>query len=211
VQGGRPPCRGSGRQPGKRVRAAVREKEDNMKLFEKTLESKSIFEGKVIHVMHDKVELENGETAMREIVAHPGGVCVAALTPENELLFVRQFRYPYKEVTLELPAGKLEKGQNPLENGKRELLEETGAIGREYMTLGKLYPSPGYCGEIIHLYFCKIDHFEKQQLDEDEFVSVERIPLEKAEEMVMNNEIPDSKTQVAILKTAAIVRKLNGQ
>lgn len=182
-----------------------------MKLYEKTLETKSIFEGRVIHVKHDTVELENGEKAMREIVEHPGGVCIAALTENNELLFVRQFRYPYKEVVLELPAGKLEKGQTPLENGKRELLEETGAVGREYMTLGKLYPSPGYCGEIIHLYFCKIDHFEQQQLDEDEFVSVERIPLNKAVEMILNNQIPDAKTQVAVLKTAAIVKKINEQ
>ncbi len=182
-----------------------------MKLTEKTLESKSIFEGKVIHVKHDMVELENGETAMREIVEHPGGVCIAALTDKNELLFVRQFRYPYKEVTLELPAGKLEKGQNPLENGKRELLEETGAIGREYITLGKVYPSPGYCGEIIHLYYCKIDRYEHQQLDDDEFLNVEKIPLEKAVELVMNNEIPDAKTQIAVLKTAAIIRKLNGK
>ena len=177
-----------------------------MKLFEKTLESETIFDGKVIKVVHDKVELENGSTAMREVVEHPGGVCVAALTEENELLFVKQFRYPYKEVTLELPAGKLEKGQNPLENGKRELLEETGAVGREYVTLGKLYPSPGYCGEIIHLYFCKIDRFEKQRLDEDEFLNVLRIPLDTAVQMVLNNEIPDSKTQVAVLKTSALIK-----
>lgn len=177
-----------------------------MKLFEKTLESETIFDGKVIKVVHDKVELENGSTAMREVVEHPGGVCVAALTEENELLFVKQFRYPYKEVTLELPAGKLEKGQNPLENGKRELLEETGAVGREYVTLGKLYPSPGYCGEIIHLYFCRIDRFEKQRLDEDEFLNVLRIPLDTAVQMVLNNEIPDSKTQVAVLKTSALIK-----
>lgn len=178
-----------------------------MQLTEKTIESKSIFEGRVIHVKHDKVELENGDTAMREIVEHPGGVCVAALTENRELLFVRQFRYPYKEIVLELPAGKLEKGQNPLENGKRELLEETGAVGREYITLGQLYPSPGYCGEIIHLYFCKIDHFERQQLDEDEFLNVERIPVDTALKMVLRNEIPDAKTQVAILKTAALLKE----
>ncbi len=178
-----------------------------MKLYEKTMKSDSIFEGKVIHVKLDEVELEDGSLAKREVVEHPGGVCVAALTDNNELLFVRQFRYPYKEIVLELPAGKLEKGQNPLENGKRELLEETGAIGREYVTLGQLYPSPGYCGEIIHLYFCKIDHFEKQQLDSDEFLNVERIPVDKAVEMVLANEIPDSKTQVAILKTAALLKR----
>lgn len=178
-----------------------------MKLTEKTIESEVIFDGKVIHVKRDKVELENGKNSMREVVEHPGGVCVAALTEENELLFVRQFRYPYKEVVLEIPAGKLEKGQTPLENGKRELLEETGAVGREYITLGQLYPSPGYCGEIIHIYFCKIDHFEKSCLDEGEFLNVERIPLDHAVEMVLNNEIPDAKTQVAILKTAALLKR----
>ena len=160
-----------------------------MKLTEKTIESEVIFDGKVIHVKRDKVELENGKNSMREVVEHPGGVCVAALTEENELLFVRQFRYPYKEVVLEIPAGKLEKGQTPLENGKRELLEETGAVGREYITLGQLYPSPGYC------------------VDEGEFLNVERIPLDHAVEMVLNNEIPDAKTQVAILKTAALLKR----
>ena len=177
-----------------------------MKLFEKTLDSKSIFEGKVIHVMLDEVELENGDKAKREIVAHPGGVCIAALTENKELLFVRQFRCPYKEIVLELPAGKLEKGQTPLENGKRELLEETGAVGKEYMSLGKVYPSPGYCGEIIHLYFCKIDHFERQQLDDDEFLNVEKIPLDKAVEMVLNNIIVDGKTQTAVLKASMLLR-----
>ncbi len=182
-----------------------------MKLYEKTLESKEIFSGRVLHMIHDKVELEDGSVSMREIVEHPGGVCIAALTDNNELLFVRQFRYPYKEVVLELPAGKLEKGQTPLENGKRELLEETGAKGSHYMPLGKVYPSPGYTNEIIHLYFCNIESFEKQQLDDGEFVNIERIPIDRAEEMVLNNEIPDAKTQIAVLKAAALVRKMNRQ
>lgn len=176
-----------------------------MKHFEKTIESDEIYNGKIIHVTNDTVELENGNTAMREVVGHPGGVCIAAVTENRELLFVEQFRYPYKEVILELPAGKLEKGQTPLENGKRELLEETGAIGREYMTLGKVYPSPGYCGEIIHLYFCKVDHFENQNPDEDEFLDVKKIPVDKAVEMVMNGELADAKTQIAVLKTAMLL------
>ncbi len=178
-----------------------------MKHFEKTLSSEDIFNGHVIHVTHDKVELENGSVSMREVVGHPGGVCVAALTDENELLFVRQFRYPYKEVLLELPAGKLEKGQSPLENGKRELLEETGAVGKQYMTLGKLYPSPGYCGEIIHLYFCRVDHFEQQNPDEDEFLDVLRIPIKEAVQMVLRGELPDAKTQTAVLKTALLLEQ----
>lgn len=179
-----------------------------MKHFEKQLQSETVFDGRIIHVTHDQVELENGSTAMREVVAHPGGVCVAALTDKDELLFVRQFRYPYQEVLTELPAGKLEKGQTPLENGKRELLEETGAVGREYMTLGQVYPSPGYCGEIIHLYFCKVDHFEQQNPDEDEFLDFIRIPLPRAVEMVLNGELPDAKTQIAVMKVAMLIRRL---
>lgn len=179
-----------------------------MEHFEKTVSSEVIFDGKVIHVTHDEVELENGSRAMREIVGHPGGVCVAALTEDNELLFVKQFRYPYKEVLVELPAGKLEKGQTPLENGKRELLEETGAVGREYMTLGKLYPSPGYSDEIVHLYFCKVDHYEQQSPDEDEFIDIIKIPVNKAVEMVLNGELPDAKTQTAVLKTAMLLQNM---
>lgn len=175
-----------------------------MELFEKTLSSKEIFNGRVIHVTLDEIELENGHKSTREVVGHPGGVCIAALTDNDELLFVRQFRYPYKEVVLELPAGKLEKGQNPLENGKRELKEETGAIGTSYCSLGQLYPSPGYCAEVIHMYFCRVSDFENSNPDEDEFLKVEKIPLDKAVEMVLNNQIPDSKTQTAVLKTAML-------
>ena len=121
------------------------------KLFEKTIGSTRVYDGKVLHILVDDVELPNGRTSKREIVVHQGGVCVAALDENNNLFFVRQFRYPYKEVVLELPAGKLEMGQTPLENGKRELLEETGCIGYNFISLGQMYPSPGYTGEIIHM------------------------------------------------------------
>lgn len=177
-----------------------------MNLTEKTLSRTQYLDGRIIRVHVDKVELPNGHTSTREVVDHPGGVCVAALTQGNELLFVRQYRYPYSEVVLELPAGKLEKGSSPLENGKRELLEETGAIGGGYVSLGKLYPSPGYCGEIIHMYFCRVDHMETQQPDEDEFLRVEAIGIDRAVEMVLNNEIPDAKTQTAVLKTAFLLK-----
>ena len=176
-----------------------------MKHFEKTLISKEIFDGHVIHVTHDTVELENGSTALREVVGHPGGVCVAALTEEQELLFVRQFRYPYKEVVLELPAGKLEKGSTPLENGKRELMEETGAVGYSYISLGQVYPSPGYTDEIIHLYACRVKEQSENRPDEGEFLNVEKIPLKKAAEMVLNNQVFDAKTQIAVLKTAMLI------
>lgn len=182
-----------------------------MNLTEKKLDSNLIYDGKVIKVTVDNIELPNGEKAKREVVGHRGGVCIAALTKDDELLFVRQYRYPYKEVVLELPAGKLEAGDTPLENGKRELKEETGAVGTGYVSLGKFYPSPGYCGEIIHLYFCKIEGYGEQNLDDDEFLNVEKIHIDKAVEMVLNNEIPDGKSQTAILKTAMMLKELKGR
>ena len=164
-----------------------------MKLFEKTLTSETKFEGRIIKVLRDTVELENGKTSAREVVCHNGGVCVAALTEQNEVL-------------LELPAGKLEKGEDPFEAVKREQMEETGTTGENYISLGNLYPSPGYCGEIIRIWACRVAQKGEMHLDEDEFLEVERIPLDKAVEMVLNNEIPDSKTQVGILKTAALIK-----
>lgn len=172
------------------------------KLVEKTLEEQLIFDGRVITVYHNKALLPNGDTAMREIVAHPGGVCIAALTENDELLFVRQFRSPYGEIVTELPAGKLENGEDPLKAGIRELSEETGATAETIVSLGKLYPTPGYCGEIIHMYLATGLSFGEQHTDEDEFLDVLRIPLDKAVEMVMADELRDSKTQTAVLKVA---------
>lgn len=177
-----------------------------MKLTEKTLSSKSVFDGRILHITLDEIELPDGKKSKREVVNHPGGVTVAALDEDNNLLFVRQFRYPYKEVVLELPAGKLEKGSTPLENGKRELMEETGAEGYSYISLGQLYPSPGYTSEIIHLYACKVKSQGSSNPDDGEFLNVEKIPLDKAVEMVLNNQIPDAKTQVAVLKTAMLIK-----
>ncbi len=177
-----------------------------MDLKETTISSKEVFGGRILHVVHDEVMLSDGSHTMREVVRHPGGVCVAALDDDNNLLFVRQFRYPYKEAVLELPAGKLEKGSTPLENGRRELLEETGAVGYSYISLGQVYPSPGYTDEIIHLYACRVKEQGESRPDEGEFLNVERIPLLKAAEMVLNNRLFDSKTQIAVLKTAALLQ-----
>lgn len=176
------------------------------KLTEKTLNSKTIFNGKILHVILDEVELPDGNKASREVVQHQGGVCVAALDEDNNLFFVRQFRYPYKEITLELPAGKLETGETVLENGKRELKEETGCEGYSFMTLGAMYPSTGYTDEIIHLFACRVKSVGEQQPDEDEFLNVEKIPLNKAVEMVLNNQLPDAKTQITILKLDALLK-----
>ena len=171
-----------------------------MNLTETTLSQKYLYQGRIINLRVDEAQLPNGATAQREVIEHPGGVCVAALTEQQELLFVRQYRYPYSEVIAELPAGKLTPGEDPLECGKRELAEETGASAQQYTSLGKLYPSPGYCGEIIYLYMATGLSYGEMNPDDDEFLEVERIPLEKAVQMVMDNEIRDAKTQTAVLK-----------
>lgn len=175
-----------------------------MNLDEKTINKNYIYKGRIINVRRDDAELPNGEPCTREVVEHNGGVCVAALTEDDELLFVRQFRYPYMEVIPELPAGKLELGEDPFESGKRELEEETGYVAQEYRDMGKFYPSPGYCGEIIHLYAAKDLTPTHQHLDEDEFLSVEKIPLNEAFEMVLENKIRDGKTQALVMKVKAL-------
>ena len=178
-----------------------------MELIEKTLEQEYIYKGKIINTRVDIAELPNGRTAKREVVEHPGGVAIVALTDDFEVLLVKQFRYPYMEVIQEIPAGKLEKGEDPFDTGKRELKEETGATAEHYMDLGKFYPSPGYCGEIIHLYLAWGLSFGDQKLDEDEFLNVERVPLEKVAQYVLEGKIRDGKTQAAILKTLVLVQR----
>ncbi len=179
-----------------------------MNLEEKTLTRAYRFNGRIINLRTDTALLPNGAVAGREVVEHPGGVCVAPLTDDDELLFVRQFRYPYGEVLLELPAGKRDRnGEGPLECGKRELLEETGATAAEYRSLGCVYPSPGYCDEVIYLYLAQGLSFGEAQPDEDEFVELERIPLQRAVDMVLSGEITDAKTQIAILKIHTLLQK----
>ena len=178
-----------------------------MKLTEKTLKRSDIYHGRIVDFHVDKAELENGRVVTRECVDHPGGVSVAALTKDGGLYFVRQYRYPYHEVVLELPAGKLEKGEDPLEAGKRELREETGVAGEGYADCGRLSPSPGYSNEIIYLYACRAASRGEDDPDEGEFLEAEVIPLEKAVEMVMSGGIVDSKTQVLVLKTEKLVRE----
>lgn len=172
-----------------------------MNLTEKQLTKEYIFKGKVINLRRDTALLPNNATAIREVVEHNGGVCVAALTDDNEVLFVKQFRYPYMEEILEIPAGKRDSlNEDPLECGKRELKEETGATAKKFIPLGELYPTPGYCGEIIWMFAATELDFGEQDPDDDEFLELKKIPLEKAVEMILNGEIKDAKTQTAILK-----------
>lgn len=174
---------------------------DYMKLIEKLIKKDYIYNGRILNLRKDTVSLPNGCVATREIVEHNGGVCVGALTENDELLFVRQFRNPYMDVVLELPAGKRDsKNEDPLVCGIRELREETGATAENMLFLGELYPTPGYCEEIIWLYLATNLSFGNQDTDEDEFLEVEKIPFEKAVEMVLSGEIKDAKTQTLVLK-----------
>ena len=171
-----------------------------MELTEKTLHSETIFEGKVITVKKLSVRLPDGKEGYREIVEHNGGVCIAPLTEDNKLIFVRQFRAPYQEETLEIPAGKLEKGEDHSEAWKRELKEETGCTARKYEYLGITYPTPGYCGEKLYLYLAKELTKSSQDLDDDEFLNVVPIKVEKVKEMLKSGEIHDAKTLIALYK-----------
>ena len=175
-----------------------------MELFEKTLRETTIYDGKIIRLHVDDIELPNGKNAIREIVEHSGGVCVAALSNRGTLQFVRQYRYPYHKVLLELPAGKLEKGEEPLEAGMRELEEECGLTADNVRSLGCVYPTVAYCSEIIHLFLATGLHKTQQHFDEDEFLETEEISLSDAVRMVMDNEITDSKTVAAVLKIARL-------
>lgn len=177
-------------------------REDVDALTERTAAEHEVFRGRIFTAYNDEVVLPNGRTARREYVSHRGGVCCAALNDKDELAFVRQYRYAYRAPLLELPAGKLEAGEQPDEAIRRELREEIGASATDWRSMGQLYPSPGYDNEVIHLYACRIADIDRQEPDEDECLEVVYIPLEEAVEMVVRGELPDSKTQVLVLKLA---------
>ncbi len=175
--------------------------------YEKKLSSREIFQGRVFRITEDVVELENQQEAIREIVHHNGGLCIAAIDKEDNLLFVRQYRYAFGEEILELPAGKREKDEDPVLGALRELEEETGYKTDKLELLTVIYPTVGYCSEVIHIYMATDLVPSQQNLDEDEFLSVEKIPFDTALEMVLRDEIPDAKTQIAILKIHALRQK----
>lgn len=177
-----------------------------MHLYEKTLKSEEIYDGRIIQIKKDTVLLENGTQAVREVIMHPGGVGIVPLTKNGDILLVRQFRYPHGKALLEIPAGKLNYGEDPFECGKRELLEETGAQADNYTFLGELYPTPAYLDEIIYMYLATNLHFSEQNLDDDEFLEVVRMPLDEAVQMVLSGEIKDAKTQAALLKAKLLAK-----
>lgn len=170
-------------------------------LLEKTVEEKKIFDGKILRLYHDTVELPDGERAMREYCRHNGGVCVLPVTCDGNIILVRQYRYPHGKLTLEIPAGKLEtKDADIYASAMRELKEETGATSDNVEYLGKILPSPAILSEVIHVFLATDLKFGERCLDDDEFLECETISFDDALGMVLSGEIEDAKTQIAILK-----------
>ena len=162
--------------------------------YEKTLTSEVLFEGRVITLTKDTALLENGKTAEREVVHHHGGACI-----------LPYFRYAMQQELWELPAGKLEKGEDPFEAAKRELGEECGLTADNYISLGQFFPTVGYDTEVIYTWVATGLHKTQMHLDADEFLTPDRVPLDKAYEMVMSGEIRDGKTIAGILKLKALI------
>lgn len=169
-------------------------------LLEKTIRKIYVFKGRIVNVRNDDAQLSNGKIVSREVVEHRGGVGILPITAQGEVLLVKQYRYPYEELLLEIPAGKLEPGETPFETGVRELQEETGMNAARYFDLGIDYPSPGYCNEKIHLYAADGLTEIGQRLDEGEFLNVLSVPLTEALTMIYNGEMKDSKTVIALMK-----------
>ncbi|MBQ8689802.1 MAG: NUDIX hydrolase [Clostridia bacterium] len=179
------------------------------KLEERFISREEIFDGKILKVVKDTVELPDGEEAFREMCLHVGGVCVLPLLSDGRVIMERQYRYPHGRIFFEIPAGKLNfKGEDPLEAGKRELREETGAIAEKYTFLGEIATTPALIDEKIFVYLAEDLTFGDRELDEDEFLDVELVPFRELYAMVMRGEIKDAKTQIAILKAAQLKREL---
>lgn len=172
-----------------------------MNLTEKQLNAEILYKGKIITLRRDTALLPNGNTAYREVVEHNGGVCVVPITDDGNIILVEQYRYPYGEIIAEIPAGKRDSlDEEPLTTGIRELKEEVGAVAQKMSFLGKLYPTPGYCGETIWMYAATGLTFGEQNPDEDEFLNVKSLPLDEVVEKILSGEITDAKTQAAVLK-----------
>lgn len=179
----------------------------SMRLFEETVDSQVLFRGKIITVRKDTARLENGKLASREVVEHPGGVCVLPLEADGTVYTVRQFRYPFGRVVEELPAGKLDGPEDHRAAGLRELSEEIGARPDEFIYLGCLLASPGFSTEVLHMYLARGLHFGSQHPDEDEFLEIRRAPFRELVERVMSGEVEDAKTVAVVLKAQEYLRR----
>lgn len=176
---------------------------DDKNLVEKKISSENVFDGVLLHVKRDEIELPNGHKTVREWIKHPGASAVIPLLPDNEIILVRQFRYPIGKVTLEIPAGKLDVvGEDPIECAKRELSEETGYTAGKIWKLTTIATTVGFSDEYIHLYAATDLTAGEIHPDSDEFINVVKMPLTAALQMVETGKIFDSKSAVAILLLA---------
>lgn len=173
-----------------------------MNLAEKKLSSKKIFDGKIMQLFVDGVSLPDGSESFREYVVHSGGAAVLMIK-DGKVALVKQFRYAYGEETYEIPAGKLNEGEEPSVGAARELEEETGYRAQSLSHLVDIYPSPGYTNEIIHIYLAENIVKVGQKLDEGEFLNCTYVPLDEVVKMIERGEIKDAKTVVAIYKYIA--------
>ena len=179
-----------------------------MELIEKTKESELIFDGIVVHLYRDIVTLPDGGESVREFVKHIGAVCIVPITDEGEVILERQYRYAVDQTLVEIPAGKLDRADEDLcEAALRELREETGAVPTEMIDMGDYYGSPAIMGERIRMFMARGLTFGEDHLDDDEFLEVFRLPLDEAVEMVLRGEIPDGKTQAALLRAKMMLEK----
>ncbi len=178
-----------------------------MELKEIRLRGETVYSGKILTVQEDFVGLPDGNEARREVVRHNGACCVVAIDDDKNLLLVRQFRYALNKQLLELPAGKLDViGESPLDAAKRELLEETGFKANSWLDLGSIYPSPGYCDEVIYLYVAtNLTKVGNLSLDEGEFLQVEKYSLDDISEKILYGMVQDAKTICAILKVKMLI------
>ncbi|WP_085991971.1 NUDIX hydrolase [Oceanobacillus senegalensis] len=178
-----------------------------MKKFEeKTIKSERIYNGKIVQLQVDEVKLPDGKTSKREIIKHPGAVAVIALTPERKIVFVEQYRKPLEKSIIEIPAGKLDPGENPLAAALRELEEETGYTANSLSFVTSFYSSPGFADELLHIYIT--DDLRKVENpksgDEDEFVEIIELTLDEAKQYVEEERIHDAKTAYAVLYLHAL-------
>ena len=181
---------------------------DESHLKETKIDSEEIFSGRIMHIQRDHVRLVDGSVTTREVLRHTGAACVIPITADGQVLMVRQWRYPVDQALLEIPAGKLDHAKEaPLDAAKRELREETGAVAGQWYDLGVFYGAPAYTDEAVHIYAAKDLTMGEQHLDQGEFLDCTSVPLEKLVQMALQGELPDGKTQLAVIKLAELRRR----